>query len=178
MSSILHGGRLAATRKDVVIFISSVEEDKRIAQATVLVNEAHVIALAKAKAISPGDARRLIAILREIEKHVPFRRSVEDVHVLIEEHVTKRAGRNVGGQLHLGKSRNDQVATTIRMALRHDMLEISNLLILLERKSFNLPENTRGHCSLATRTFSLRNLSHSLTTFSLSEIHCYETTKE
>jgi argininosuccinate lyase len=138
MSSILHGGRLAATRKDVVNFISSVEEDKRIAQATVLVNEAHVIALAKAKAISLGDARRLIAILREIEKYVPFRRGVEDVHVLIEEHVTKRAGRNVGGQLHLGKSRNDQVATAIRMALRHDMLEISNLLILLERELLQL----------------------------------------
>ena len=45
---------MSASRKDVVNFISSVEEDKRIALATILVNEAHVIALAKAKAIRSG----------------------------------------------------------------------------------------------------------------------------
>jgi argininosuccinate lyase len=133
MSSTLHGGRLKATRKDIVNFISSVEDDRRIAHATVLVNEAHVIALAKAKAINRNDAQRLLRILAKLEKRVPFRRGVEDLHVLIEEYVIKRAGPNVGGQLHLGKSRNDQVVSAIRIALRQDMLEISNLLILLER---------------------------------------------
>jgi argininosuccinate lyase len=138
MPSIFRGGRLAFQRKDVVNFISSVVEDKRISQQIILVNEAHVIALAKAKAISQGDARRLLRVLRGIEKHVPFRRGVEDLHVLIEEQVTKQAGGNVGGQLNLGKSRNDQVATAIRMALRNDVLEISRLLILLERKLIQL----------------------------------------
>jgi argininosuccinate lyase len=138
MSSIFRGGRLAASRKDIINFTSSVEEDKRIAHATVLVNEAHVIALAKAKAIKRGDARRLLRILRSIEKHIPSRVGAEDIHVIIEECVTKRAGRNVGGQLHLGKSRNDQVATAIRIELRDEMLEISNLSILLERRLLQL----------------------------------------
>ena len=138
MPSIFSGGRLTASRKDVVNFTSSVEDDKRIAQATVLVNEAHVIALAKAKAIDRGDARRLFRILRTIERHVPHREGAEDVHVIIEEYVTKRAGRKIGEQLHLGKSRNDQVATAIRMVLRDDMLEISNLLILLEHRLLKL----------------------------------------
>src|SRR5208283_6061978 len=122
MASIFRGGRLAASRKDVIHFTSSVEDDKRIAHATILVNEAHVIALAKAKAIQRSDARRLLRILRSIEKHIPSREGAEDVHVIIEEYVTKRAGRKIGEQLHLGKSRNDQVATAIRMALRDDML--------------------------------------------------------
>ena len=138
MSSIFRGGRLAASRKDVINFTSSVEDDKRIAHATILVNEAHVIALARAKAIQRSDARRLLRILRSIEKHIPFRGGAEDIHVIIEEYVTKRAGRNVGGQLHLGKSRNDQVATAIRIALRDDMLEISNLLLLLEHRLLQL----------------------------------------
>jgi argininosuccinate lyase len=73
MSSIFRGGRLAASRKDVVNFTSSVEDDKRIAHATILVNEAHAIALAKARAIDRGDARRLFRILRSIEKHIPSR---------------------------------------------------------------------------------------------------------
>jgi argininosuccinate lyase len=138
MSSIFRGGRLAASRKDIIKFTSSIEDDKRIAHAAILVNEAHVIALAKANAISRGDAHRLLQILRSIEKHIPFREDAEDIHVVIEEYVTKRAGRKVGGQLHLGKSRNDQVATSIRIALRDDMLEISNLLSLLEHRLLQL----------------------------------------
>lgn len=138
MSSILRGGRLSASRKDVVNFISSVEEDKRIARATILVNQAHVIALAKAKAISRVDALRLLRTLRDSEKRILFRRGVEDVHVLVEEYVTKRVGQKVGGQLHLGKSRNDQVVTAVRIALRQDMLEISNVLIALERELLQL----------------------------------------
>jgi argininosuccinate lyase len=138
MSSILRGGRLAVSRKDVVDFISSVEEDKRIANATVLVNQAHVIALAKAKAVSHADARQLLKALREAEKRIQFRSGVEDVHVLVEEYVTKRAGPKIGGQLHLGKSRNDQVVTALRIALRQDMFEISNELIALERELLQL----------------------------------------
>lgn len=134
MSSILQGGRLAATRKDVVRFISSVHDDKRIAHATVLVNEAHVIALARAKAIKRSDARKLLRALRSVELEVPTRKDVEDVHVVIEEYVTKRAGRDVGGQLHFGKSRNDQAVTAIRMVLRDEMFEISGLLLSMENR--------------------------------------------
>ncbi len=138
MSSILRGGRLAATRKDVVRFISSLHDDKRIAHATVLVNEAHVIALRKAKAISKSDARKLLRVLRSLERRVPLREGVEDIHVLIEEYVTKQTGREVGGQLHLAKSRNDQVATAVRMVLRDELLEVSKQLLLLKEKLLRL----------------------------------------
>lgn len=138
MSSILRGGRLRATRKDVVEFISSVQDDKRIAHATVLVNEAHVIALAKAKAISRKDSRKLLRALRRLERGLPLRKGVEDVHVLIEEYVTKQVGREVGGQLHLAKSRNDQVVTAIRMVLREELLQLSDELLGLERQLLRL----------------------------------------
>ena len=138
MSSILRGGRLAASRKDVVRFISSISDDERIAHATVLVNEVHVLALAKAKAISKNNVRKLLRALRPLECRVPLRKGVEDVHVLIEEYVTKHAGREVGGQLHLAKSRNDQVATAVRMVLRDELLEVSRQLLLLEQKLLRL----------------------------------------
>lgn len=131
MSSLLKGGRLAATRREVVNFISSLNDDKRIAHATVLTNEAHVIALTKAKAIDLNDARKLLHALRQLEHHVPLREGVEDIHLLVEEYVIKHTERDVGEQLHLAKSRNDQVATAIRMVLRNELLEISDQLLLL-----------------------------------------------
>lgn len=132
MSSLLKGGRLRATRKDVVEFISSFEADKRIAFSTVLVNEAHVIALTKSGAIDRIAARKILRALRELENRESSVEGFEDVHVLIEEYVTKRTGREVGGLLHLGKSRNDQVATAVRMTLRNEMLELSETLLSLE----------------------------------------------
>jgi argininosuccinate lyase len=138
MSSILRGGRLAPTRKEIVSFISSLHDDKRIARASVLVNEAHVIALTKAKAITKSDARKLLRALRQLEDRVPLREGVEDIHVLIEEYVTKRAGQDVGGRLHLAKSRNHQVVTAVRMVLRDKLLEVSRQLLSLENELLRL----------------------------------------
>src|SRR5437879_10117629 len=99
-------------KDDVVRFISSVEADRRISRETILVNKAHVIALAKAKAIENQDAHKLFQVLSKIEQAPPFRESVEDVHVLIEEEVTRILGKEVGGRLHTGKSRRSEEHTS------------------------------------------------------------------
>ena len=138
MSSVLKGGRLTATDKEVVKFISSTEADRRIAQSSIQVNEAHVIALAKAKAIKQKDSKRLLRALRKLERKMIFRQGLEDVHVLIEEYVTRECGRETGGLLHLGKSRNDQVSTAIRLSLREEMLNLSNQLLVFERSILQL----------------------------------------
>src|SRR2546425_5710097 len=125
-------------KDDVVRFISSVEADRRISRETILVNKAHVIALAKAKAIENQDAHKLFQVLSKIEQAPPFRESVEDVHVLIEEEVTRILGKEVGGRLHTGKSRNDQVATAIRIASRNQLLTLIDDLIDLENRLLRL----------------------------------------
>jgi len=132
MSGILKGGRLSATRSDVVDFISSLSADRRIALSTVLVNEAHVIALARCGAIKGRAAQEILKALRTLEKHEFGKRRAEDVHVLIEDSVTERTGQEVGGFMHLGKSRNDQVVTAIRMTLRGEMLSLAQLLLGFE----------------------------------------------
>jgi argininosuccinate lyase len=113
-------------------FISSARADERIALSTVLVNEAHIIALARCGAVSRTAAYKILSALRRLEKHPPANREAEDVHVLIEEYVTKRTGHVVGGVLHLGKSRNDQVATAIRMTLRTEILDLTQTLLNFE----------------------------------------------
>ena len=132
MSAILRGGRLKATRRDVVSFISSLGADKRIAPSTVLVNEAHVVALERCGVIKKPVARKLLRALHTLEKRGLSNRQAEDVHVVIEEFVTRRTSEEVGGLMHLGKSRNDQVATAIRITLRNEMLEFAQGLLNFE----------------------------------------------
>jgi argininosuccinate lyase len=138
LSAILKGGRLTATNKKVINFISSIENDRQIAHATILVNEAHLIALTKANIINHNSARKLLKALRKLEKKITFREGYEDIHVMIEQYVTHEVGRVTGGSLHIGKSRNDQVATAIRITLREEMLKLSNQLLSFENSLLKL----------------------------------------
>jgi argininosuccinate lyase len=138
LSSVLKGGRLIATDKEVVEFILSTEADRRIAQSTILANQAHVIALTRAKAIKQKDSKKLLHALRRLEKRMIYQRGLEDVHVLIEEYVTRECGSETGGLLHIGKSRNDQVTTAIRLTLRDELLSLSNQLLAFERSILQL----------------------------------------
>ena len=138
MSSVLRSGRLAQTRKSVVKFISSIDYDTHITHASILVNQAHVLALLSAKAIDKQNASKILKVLRESERHIEPHEDVEDVHVLIEEYVTKKLGAEIGGWMHLGKSRNDQVTTAIRMTLRNEILGMARLVVSLEETLLRL----------------------------------------
>jgi len=140
MSSLLKGGRLRGLDDNVTDFISSFENDRRIARSTILVNQAHVIGLAKAHVITRDKARQILRALRRLEGQRISKRRLEDVHVFIEENVIKKTGPDVGGLLNIGKSRNDQVATAIRMTLREEMLELSKALVELIDAMLDLAE--------------------------------------
>ena len=132
MSSLFTGGRLSRPNPRLVSFTSSLESDARIAEATVQVNEAHVLALEKIGVLSRNEAKKTLASLRRLEKHPPSRRGVEDVHLLIEEEVRRQVGAQIGGKLHTGKSRNDQVATAIRMVLREELIGLTDAVLDME----------------------------------------------
>jgi argininosuccinate lyase len=134
LSTVLRRARLpVSTNREVVDFISSREADRRIARSIVLVNEAHVAALLKAKLVSRDESRKLLGELRRLENVFPEHGIAEDYHLYIEEQLTKRLGPGLGGKIHTGKSRNDQVATAIRIALRESLLDLSlGLLALTE----------------------------------------------
>ncbi len=125
----------------LVDFTSSVESDARIAVATIQVNEAHVIALQRIGVLSVDEAKKLLASLRRLENHPPSRRGVEDIHVLIEEEVARRVGERIGGKLHTGKSRNDQVATAIRMVLREEVVGLIMALVDFEFSLLRVARN-------------------------------------
>jgi argininosuccinate lyase len=91
-------------------------------------NRAHCAMLAKVGAIPKAKLARILRALREIEKHAAqgkfrLRAELEDVHLNVERFVEEHEGVEVAGLMHTGRSRNDQVATDMRLWLRDRTLE-------------------------------------------------------
>ena len=129
LSSLYRRSRLGAANAEATGFISSIESDKRLFDAVVRINQAHILMLNRRGIIPRDQARKVIIALSEIDA-MP-RSKAEDIHVAIEEAVAQRAGKSAGGNLQLAKSRNDQVAAAIRIRLRSDALQIVDSLFFL-----------------------------------------------
>ncbi len=124
MSDLLRKGRLTSVRKDVVEFTSSVKDDTRILRHIISINKAHVIMLVEKGIIGRNDGEKILGALVKLDKGLVLRPDIEDAHMAVEEKVLEEAGSDVGGNLNLAKSRNDQVATAIRMNLREELLSL------------------------------------------------------
>lgn len=141
MSKTLRGGRLNSKRDDVAEFTSSIKDDAKLANAVIDINKAHVIMLAEQKIIKLQDAAKLLkALITKLNLKMDF--FSEDVHMAVEEAVLQRVGPEVGGNLHIGKSRNDQVATAIRMELRKKLL---NLMLSVVQMQESLAGTAEKH---------------------------------
>lgn len=123
MSDKLWGGRFKQDTHALALrYSASIQVDKRLALHDIQGSLAHVSMLAKQKILSTADAKKLRAGLQAIEKlvragKVDWRPELEDVHMNIEALLTKKVGA-VGGRLHTARSRNDQVATDMRLWTR------------------------------------------------------------
>jgi argininosuccinate lyase len=131
MSKLLRGGRLSLAREDVAKFTSSMKDDVRLAKAVVDINKAHVIMLMEQKILKQSDGTKLLQALAKFSTS-NLDDSAEDVHMAVEEAVLKEAGETAGGNLHIAKSRNDQVATAIRMELRNELLSMMHAVSLVQ----------------------------------------------
>ncbi len=113
-------------------YTASVFFDKRLAQADIQGSLAHAEMLAAQGIISQEDhaaiQRGMSAISAEIESGAfDWKLALEDVHLNIEARLTQLVG-DAGKRLHTGRSRNDQVATDIRLWLRGEIDLIGGLL--------------------------------------------------
>lgn len=126
MTDILRKGRFNADMdKDVKSFLQSIDADRWLFDADLLVDRVHVIMLAEQEIISDDDASGILdALDKIIAEGVDSIRldEFEDVHEAIESKVIELVGEDVGGRMHTARSRNDEVATCIRIKLRWDLL--------------------------------------------------------
>ncbi|MQA07551.1 MAG: argininosuccinate lyase [Pseudonocardiaceae bacterium] len=120
----LWGGRFASGPADAMAALSaSTHIDWRLAPYDIAGSRAHARVLHRAQLLSTVELERMLAALDILEADVAsgaFTPTMadEDVHTALERGLIERAGPELGGKLRAGRSRNDQVATLLRMWLR------------------------------------------------------------
>mgnify|MGYP002716911773 FL=1 len=146
-TSSMWGGRFSeATDSFVAEFTASVGFDQRFANQDIAGSIAHATMLAKAGIITEEEKDQIVAGLTQIKQEIADGKFVwsvalEDVHMNVESRLTAIIG-DVGKKLHTGRSRNDQVATDIRLYLR-DQTDI--ILGLLKRLQMGLLDLASQH---------------------------------
>ena len=118
-------------------YTSSVFFDKRLWQADIAGSLAHADMLAAQKIISSEDLASIQKGLAQIRSEIEagsfeWKLDLEDVHLNIEARLTTLVG-DAGKRLHTGRSRNDQVATDVRLWLRGEIDLIGDLLTNLQK---------------------------------------------
>ncbi len=129
-------------------YTASVEFDQRLAEFDIQASLAHAQMLAKQAIIGAADLAAIEHGLAEILADIRAGKFVwsidqEDVHLNIEKRLTELAG-DAGKRLHTGRSRNDQVATDIRLFLRDAIDGISAAIKKLQGSIVGLAETHAG----------------------------------
>ncbi len=127
------GGRFREeTLKTVERFTASIGFDQRLYRQDIRGSVAHARMLAAVGVLTAEEAETLVGglgqVLAEIEEgRFAFSEALEDIHMNVETRLTQLVGP-VGGKLHTGRSRNDQVALDLRLYLADEAEELLDLL--------------------------------------------------
>ncbi|WP_016855865.1 argininosuccinate lyase [Halomonas smyrnensis] len=139
------GGRFSEpTDAFVARFTASVDFDQRLAHHDIQGSRAHATMLARVGVLTEDERDTILAGLDEVQAEIEagtFEWSVdlEDVHMNIEARLTDKIGIT-GKKLHTGRSRNDQVATDIRLFLRDEIDTVGAELARLRQGLIALAE--------------------------------------
>ena len=141
MNNILYRSRQKENLdKDVLNFLSSLREDVNIFYYDILGTQAHCLMLNKIGILTSGELSKVLYSLNKIKYQSKNEGTIqyiisnelsfeEDIHEQIESIVIRDIGIDIGGKIHTGRSRNDQVVLDLRMKLRDDIMDISEDLI-------------------------------------------------
>ena len=133
----LWGGRFSSAIDEAVFSLSrSIEFDWRLAPYDLRASKAHLDGLVRAELVLSSDAKKIAQALRELDAEIEkgvFLPSPddEDVHSALERGLTEKLGL-LGSALRAGRSRNDQVATDLRLFALDHMIEVAHLIVNLQ----------------------------------------------
>jgi argininosuccinate lyase len=145
----LWGGRFAGGPSDALARLStSVHFDWRLAPYDILQSKAHARMLHRAGLLDDDELARMLDALTSLDRDASsgaFRPQLEDedVHTALERGLLERLGA-LGGKLRAGRSRNDQVATDLRLYLRDHVREIVRRLTGLQEALLHQAERNMG----------------------------------
>jgi len=149
MAEKLWAGRFEEKTDALVeAFTSSIAVDRRLYVHDIRGSVAHCRTLARAGIIGEQEADALIGGLEAIEKEIaegtlPFTDALEDIHTHIENRLAERLGP-VARKLHTGRSRNDQVATDVRLYLKEETRNVVGRLVGLRQALVDLARTHLG----------------------------------
>ena len=149
-------GRFSEPVSDLVKrYTASVSFDKRLAEVDILGSLAHARMLHKVGVLGAGDLAAIERGMAQIRNDVRAGRfewsvDLEDVHMNIESRLTALVG-DAGKRLHTGRSRNDQIATDIRLWLRG---EIDIITVLARRAQLALADLAEKHADTVMPGFT------------------------
>ncbi|MBI4208946.1 MAG: argininosuccinate lyase [Deltaproteobacteria bacterium] len=138
----LWGGRFRGkTSATVEAFTASIAWDQRLAPYDIQGSLAHAQMLQRQGLLKVSEARKIVQGLKAIRKEIdagrfPFREECEDIHMNIEARLFEKIGA-VAGKLHMGRSRNDQVALDLRLYVRDRTIQIAQSLFQIRERLIN-----------------------------------------
>jgi argininosuccinate lyase len=138
------GGRFSSGPADLMLtFSESVSFDARLAPFDIAGSKAHAAMLAHVGLITAREAKAIRRGLDEIGRDIAagkftWKRELEDVHMNIEQALTERVP--AAAKLHTARSRNDQVATDMRLFFKHACAEVDDRLATAQRALLTLAE--------------------------------------
>ncbi|MFM8851909.1 MAG: lyase family protein, partial [Acidimicrobiaceae bacterium] len=128
-----HGRFEASPAESLLKFTESLSFDKQLWRDDIVGSIAHVRGLAQASVITFAESEKIILALNTVATEMSsgkfeFVASDEDIHTAIERRVTQIAG-DTGAKLHTGRSRNDQVATALRLWCKRELANVAKLTL-------------------------------------------------
>ncbi len=148
MSTLWHGRFEGGPAEELMAFTVSLPFDQRLAVDDITGSRAHVRGLCRAGILTEGERDEVLAALDAVASELAagtfvFVPSDEDIHTAVERRVTEIAGA-AGAKLHTGRSRNDQVATDLRLFTRRELMDIAVRILALQETLLERARSARG----------------------------------
>ena len=136
MSTLWHGRFEGGPAEELLAYTVSLPFDQRLAVDDIAGSRAHVAGLLRAGILTTDESALVQSALDDVateiaEGTLAFLPSDEDIHTAVERRVTELAGA-AGAKLHTGRSRNDQVATDLRLYTRRVIGQLTTRVLALQ----------------------------------------------
>jgi argininosuccinate lyase len=136
VSTLWHGRFEGGPADELLAYTVSLPFDQRLGPDDIEGSRAHVRGLQRAGILDEGERDAVLAALDQVEQELAagdlsFLPSDEDIHTVVERRVTELAG-DAGAKLHTGRSRNDQVATDLRLYARRALRAVAQRVLALQ----------------------------------------------
>ena len=135
--TLWHGRFEGGPAEELLAYTVSLPFDRRLAADDLVGSRAHVRGLVRAGILDGDEAAAVLGALDRVEDELAqgsftFVASDEDIHTAVERRVTELAGP-AGAKLHTGRSRNDQVATDLRLFAKRELALVAGRVLDLQR---------------------------------------------